>query len=192
MSILIENEVIVKAINEIKPYLKNPRVNQQTVDLLVKIIPKVGFNVPIVIDQHGVIVKGHARYNAAMRLGMEEVPCIVTHASAKAIRADRITDNKIQEFTQWDKTKLMDEVGDVDFEALGLDLTEFGLGQMEAEAMTSFDLDDGEVKDNRKKKTMVTIHFKHADEFREHEEEIRAFLDRFDHTEVSVGLDESE
>ena len=32
--------------------------NEKTVDLLVKYIPKVGFNVPLVLDRNNVIVKG--------------------------------------------------------------------------------------------------------------------------------------
>lgn len=190
MGILIENEIIIKPINEIKPYLKNPRVNQQTVDLLVKIIPKVGFNVPLVIDSKGVIVKGHARYSAALKLGMDALPCIVTHASAKAIKADRLTDNKIQEFTTWDTAMLKEEVGDVDFDSLGLDVADFGLAEdVNLDIMHESEIDAGEVQDNREKPVSVVIHFKNADEFRDNEEEIRAFLDSYESVDVRVGAD---
>ena len=74
----IVNQIVMKKISEVKPYVRNPRKNDKTVNLLVEIIPKVGFNVPLVIDRNGIIVKGHARYSAAIRLGMEEIPCVVT------------------------------------------------------------------------------------------------------------------
>lgn len=97
----IVDQIIMKKLNEIKPYFRNPRKNDKTVDMLVKVIPQVGFNVPILIDKNGVIVKGHARYKAAFKLGMEEVPCVVTNATEEQINLDRITDNKISELSEW-------------------------------------------------------------------------------------------
>ena len=121
------NEIVMKRINEIKPYVRNPRKNNKTVDLLCKIIPKVGFNVPLVIDEKGTIVKGHARYTAAIRLGMEEVPCIITHADEEAIKADRIADNKISEFSEWVNDELLHELDMIDFD---IDFSELGFPTM--------------------------------------------------------------
>lgn len=121
--IRVENEIVMKKLNEVKPYVRNPRKNDKTVELLCKIIPKVGFNVPLVIDENGIIVKGHARFTAAIRLGMEEVPCIITHADAEAIRADRIADNKISEFSEWVNEELMHEIDAIDFD---FDFSELG------------------------------------------------------------------
>lgn len=121
--IRIENEIVMKRLNEIKPYIRNPRKNDKTVELLCKIIPKVGFNVPLVIDENGIIVKGHARFTAAIRLGMEEVPCIITHADPEAIKADRIADNKISEFSEWVNEELMHEIDMIDFD---FDFSELG------------------------------------------------------------------
>lgn len=119
----VEKEIVMKKLSEIKPYIRNPRKNAKTVELLCKIIPKVGFNVPLVIDQNGVIVKGHARFTAAIRLGMEEVPCIITHADPEAIKADRIADNKISEFSEWVNEELMHEIDMIDFD---FDFSELG------------------------------------------------------------------
>ena len=80
----IVNQIVMKKISEVKPYVRNPRKNDKTVNLLVEIIPKVGFNVPLVIDRNSIIVKGHARYAAAIRLGMEEIPCVVTDADERS------------------------------------------------------------------------------------------------------------
>lgn len=190
--IRIENEIVIKPINQIKPYLKNPRTNEKTIELLTKIIPIVGFNVPLVIDSKGVIVKGHARYNAALRLGMEELPCIITHASAKAIKADRLTDNKIQEFTHWDTMRLKDEVGDVDFAELGIDVYEFGFEEMDFDTLTLEETDGGTVPDNTKRPITVTITFKNSDEFRTDEERIRKFLQSYEKTETVVELSGDE
>ena len=106
----IVKRIVMKKISEIKPYVRNPRKNDKTVNLLVEIIPKVGFNVPLVIDRNGVIVKGHARYAAAIRLGMEEVPCVVTDADEETIKLDRLADNRISEFSEWINDELLHEI----------------------------------------------------------------------------------
>lgn len=123
MGMMVEDEIVFKKISEIKPYIRNSRKNAKTVELLCKLIPKVGFNVPLVIDEKGVIVKGHARYGAAIKLGMEELPCIITHADEEAVRADRILDNKISEFSEWMNDEVLQEIEsidtDIDFSELG-------------------------------------------------------------------------
>lgn len=126
MAMIVEDKIVFKHISEIRPYIRNPRRNEKTIELLCELIPKVGFNVPIVIDQYGIIVKGHARYGAAIRLGMEKVPCIVSHASEEAIKADRITDNKISEFSEWVNEELEQEIADLDF-----DLSDLGFSKEE-------------------------------------------------------------
>jgi len=122
--IRIEKELVMKKISEIKPYVRNPRKNDKTVEQLCKIIPIVGFNVPLTIDPDGVIIKGHARFTAAIRLGMKELPCIVSHASPDEIKADRITDNKISELSEWVTDELKHELDmlniDFDFSEIGL------------------------------------------------------------------------
>lgn len=123
----IVNQIVMKKLNEVKPYFRNPRRNDKTVEMLVKVIPQVGFNVPILIDKDGVIVKGHARYKAAFRLGMEEVPCVVTNANEEQIKLDRITDNKISELSEWLTEGLEHEIDMLDISFNGiledLDLT---------------------------------------------------------------------
>ena len=120
----IVNQIVMKKFNEVKPYFRNPRRNDKTVEMLVKVIPQVGFNVPILIDKDGVIVKGHARYKAAFKLGMEEVPCVVTNASEDQIKLDRITDNKISELSEWLDEGLAHEIDmlDISFENILGDL----------------------------------------------------------------------
>lgn len=124
MSIDTVSRIIMKPIDEVIPYEKNPRKNSKTVELLCKAIPKVGFNVPLVLDHDNVIVKGHARWLAAKRLGMTEVPCVISDASPEMIKADRITDNKVFEFSQWVQEELLHEVDMLD---IGFDPKEFDL-----------------------------------------------------------------
>ncbi len=100
------NEIMMVSPLSLKPYWRNPRINDETVDALVEVLPVIGFNVPIVVDKEGVIVKGHARYSAAIKLGMELVPVIVSDNSDEINRLDRIADNRVFEVTRWDEKEL--------------------------------------------------------------------------------------
>ena len=137
----VSDEIIMKPISEVKPYVRNPRKNDKTVKLLVDIIPKVGFNVPLVIDKNGIIVKGHARYAAAIQLGMTEIPCVVTDADEEAIKLDRIADNKISEFSEWVTDELLHEV---DMLNIDFDLEELGLPSAHFDDIPEPDFGDGE------------------------------------------------
>lgn len=136
----IVSDIIMMPIDKIVPYEKNPRRNSKTVELLCEILPEVGFNVPLVLDENNVIVKGHARYLAAQRLGMTEVPCVISHASPDEIKADRIADNKVFEFSTWVQEELQHEVDMLD---LNFDPEKFGLPKLELPDMEfDFDFDD--------------------------------------------------
>ena len=137
----IVKKIVMKKISEVRPYVRNPRKNDKTVDLLVEVIPKVGFNVPLVIDKAGVIVKGHARYAAAIRLGMTEIPCVVTDADEETIRLDRLTDNKISEFSEWIDDELLHELDTLNLD-IDIDLESFGL------PISFDDFDDGGLLDD--------------------------------------------
>ena len=67
-------KIEIRALSEIKPYDKNPRINDQAVDAVAESIRRFGFRQPIVIDGNTVIVCGHTRWKAAQRLGLEKVP----------------------------------------------------------------------------------------------------------------------
>jgi len=135
----VSKKIVMKPITEVKPYVRNPRKNEKTVKLLVDIIPKVGFNVPLVIDKNGIIVKGHARYAAAIQLGMDSVPCVVTDADEEAIKLDRIADNKISEFSEWVTDELLHEV---DMLNIDFDLTELGLPSVAFDDIPEPDFDE--------------------------------------------------
>jgi ParB-like chromosome segregation protein Spo0J len=61
-------EIVLKNINEIKPYWRNPRNNERTITSLIESIKKFGFKVPIVVDKDFVIITGHSRHTAALQL----------------------------------------------------------------------------------------------------------------------------
>lgn len=121
----IINEIKLIPINQIKPYHRNVRKNDVTVSKLVDLIPKVGFNVPIVLDHNNVIIKGHSRWKAGIRLRLEKLPCVYSNASEESIKLDRLSDNKVQEFSQWDDELLKSELVSLNLD-FAFDLSDLG------------------------------------------------------------------
>ena len=118
-------QIIDKKIDEIKPYENNPRKNDDAVEAVANSIKEFGFKVPIVIGKDGIIVCGHTRYKASMKLGLETVPCIVADdLTPEQVKAFRLADNKVAEKAEWDFDLLGDELDDIlniDMEAFGFD-----------------------------------------------------------------------
>ena len=126
--------IIEKKLDEIKPYSKNPRKNEEAVPFVKNSIEKFGFKVPIVIDKKGTIVAGHTRYKAAVELGMETVPCVVADdLTQDQIRAFRIADNKTGEKAAWDNDLLGEELKSLMDK---IDFTDFGFGDFEISILT--------------------------------------------------------
>jgi hypothetical protein len=67
-------QVELRPISSIRPYESNPRINDAAVDAVAASIKEFGFRQPIVVDEQGVIIVGHTRYKAALKLGLETVP----------------------------------------------------------------------------------------------------------------------
>lgn len=67
-------EIEERPIASIKPYENNPRVNDAGVDAVAASILEFGFRQPVVVDESDVIIVGHTRYKAAVKLGLETVP----------------------------------------------------------------------------------------------------------------------
>lgn len=107
--------IIDLSVDELIPYENNPRKNDEAVDKVALSISAFGFKVPIVIDANNVIVTGHTRLKAAKKLGLKTVPCIkADDLNEKQIKAFRLADNKVAEFSEWDEEKLMKELEALD------------------------------------------------------------------------------
>lgn len=117
-----EMKIEYKNIEDIIPYENNPRKNDDAVDYVANSIKEFGFKVPIIVDKDNVIVTGHTRYKASSKLGLEKVPVIYADdLTEEQIKAFRIADNKVSEFSTWDLDKLEIELGELDF-----NMSEFG------------------------------------------------------------------
>lgn len=122
--------IIEMDIDKVIPYENNPRKNDEAVDKVALSISAFGFKVPIVLDANNVVVTGHTRLKAAKKLGLSKVPCILADdLTEEQIRAFRLTDNKVAEFSQWDEDKLMQELEELE----NVDMSLYGFDELEAE-----------------------------------------------------------
>lgn len=126
---------------ELIPYANNPRNNDgEAVDRVAASIAEYGFKSPIIVDKDNIIIAGHTRYKAAKKLGIDEVPIIKADDLTPAqIKAYRIADNKVAEYSSWDNELLsleLEKLQELDFD---LDLT--GFEDWEIESLLSADDD---------------------------------------------------
>ena len=109
-------EIVYKKVNDIKEYEENARKNSSGVSKVAESIREFGFLQPIVLDKNNVILAGHTRLKAALKLGMEEVPCITHNLSEDDARLARIIDNKSHEYATWDVEKLHKELNTINLD----------------------------------------------------------------------------
>jgi ParB-like chromosome segregation protein Spo0J len=102
-------------IGKIIPYGRNPKTHpKEQIDKLSNQILAHGFDQPIVVDKNGVIIKGHGRLLAALKLGWTHAPVIVRDdLKPNQVRLARIADNKLAD-TPWITEHLKDELQDLD------------------------------------------------------------------------------
>jgi hypothetical protein len=115
-------------LDRVRPYEQNPRViPDAAIEKVAASINAFGWRQPIVVDDDGIILAGHTRYQAAMRLGLECVPVhVASGLSPEAARAYRLADNRTHEEARWHP------------DTLNLELHELGATGFEL-ALTGFD-----------------------------------------------------
>ena len=86
-------QIELRPIDQIKPYPGNPRQNDEAVDAVAASLKEFGFRQPIVVDAEGIIIVGHTRYKAALKLGLKQVPVhVATDLTPAQVKAYRIAD----------------------------------------------------------------------------------------------------
>lgn len=135
-------------ITEIKPYENNPRKNEEAVDEVASSIKAFGFKNPIIVDKDMVIIAGHTRLKAALKLGLTMVPVIVaSDLNPDQANALRLADNKTAEIAKWDKKKLEEELKQINWEILGINMTDVGFDDIfasEFQEVVDDDFDEGQ------------------------------------------------
>lgn len=102
-------------VKDLVPYENNPRKNDSAVEAVVESIRQCTYITPIIVDEKHVILAGHTRYKALVKLGIEEVQCLICDGLTEEQKKKyRYLDNKTGEKATWDLMKLETELEGVD------------------------------------------------------------------------------
>lgn len=139
-------------VEAIVPNPKNAnRHSIEQIERLTKLIKYQGFRNPLIVSNRtGFLVVGHGRLEAAINLGMKQVPVIKQDFENEAQEyAYLVSDNEIARWSELDKQSVFEnmETLDLDIEMLGIenfedidpmevDLPEIGEGDKEDQKMT--------------------------------------------------------
>ena len=130
-------KAVMTSIDDICPYENNPRRNDKAVDAVANSIRDFGFKNPIIVDKNNVIISGHTRRLAAIKLGLKEVPVIVgDDLTDEQVRAFRLADNRVAELAVWDEDLLREEMA----KAIDMDLTDYGFDPEKIEKIVREDI----------------------------------------------------
>jgi DNA modification methylase len=128
-------EFALVSVRKLRPNKRNARTHpQKQIRQIENSYRRFGWTNPIIIDENNAILAGHGRYQAALQLGLSEVPVIVVAGLSDAEkRALALADNKIAANAGWDRQLLAEELSDLakllpdcnlDLEITGFDTAE--------------------------------------------------------------------
>jgi DNA modification methylase len=123
----------IRPIGEIIPFAGNARTHsEEQVAQVVKSIQEFGWTNPILVGADQVIIAGHARLEAALRLSMTDVPVIVLpHLTDAQRRALVIADNQIAANAGWDDAVLREQLDTLQGDDFDLSLLGFSQDELD-------------------------------------------------------------
>ena len=114
---MVKKEFVTLPLDEIIPYEKNPRINDDAVADTMESIKQCENLDPIEIDEKNVILSGHTRLKALKKLGYTETECVrYSGLSEDRKKKYRILANKVAEKSKWDIDLLAGELEGLDFD----------------------------------------------------------------------------
>ena len=133
-------------IDRLIPYARNARTHSKEQILQLRSsLREFGFVNPIIVDKDLNIIAGHGRVLAAKAEGLTEIPCVFAEYLTDAQkRAYILADNRLALSAGWDEELLALEFGELKDLGFDLELTGFGLDEIEK----LFAADGKEVQDD--------------------------------------------
>jgi DNA modification methylase len=131
-------QVEYRSVASLIPYANNARIHTKLqLKKLKRSIQKFGWTNPLLVDRAGNVLCGHGRLEAAIALGMEEVPTIcIDHLSDAEKRGYVLADNALAEKSGWSKELLASELqGLID---LGFDVELTGFDTLDIDGFLAF------------------------------------------------------
>jgi ParB-like chromosome segregation protein Spo0J len=127
-------KIVQIKIDKLKPYKNNARTHSnEQIKQIIGSIEEFGFTNPLLIDKSNNIIAGHGRLEAAKKLKMEEIPCIILdNLTEVQRRALILADNKIALNASWSIAILKSEIMEIE----GINLEVLGFSDVEIEELT--------------------------------------------------------
>lgn len=126
-------------LGKIKPYPNNPKTHPpEQVTLLASLLKRWGADQAIVVDEDGVILKGHGRRLAALEAGLKAFRVIQrVGLSETEKQAMRIADNQVPLLGGWDRTLIQGELSSLKLVGFNIPLLGFPEAQLRAFGVSS-------------------------------------------------------
>ncbi len=131
-SVNLADKIVMRPVGALVPYASNSRTHTaEQISLIARSIETFGFTNPILVDGEKGIIAGHARLQAAQKLGLSQVPTIeLSWLTPEERQALVIADNQLAiTGSGWDPEMLRLELGDL--KELGFDLALTGFSDIE-------------------------------------------------------------
>jgi hypothetical protein len=125
--------LIQKKPEDLQPYPFNARKHSDwQINSLAKMIREVGYIDPVIVDENDMVLAGHARVMAAMKVGMPLIPTItVVGLSTSQKKAYVLAANRLAENATWDESLLQQEIGAIFAENNEFDFSSIGFNKDE-------------------------------------------------------------
>jgi len=167
------------------PYEKNAKIHtEKQVNNIATSISRFGWQQDTAITKDNVVVIGHGRRLAAIKLGCEmpfhRVNKNADELTEEDIRELRLADNETNRETGYDFAILEEELEGLDFEGFDFD---FNIDVTPKDET----IEGGEIEDRTDEKVAVKIIFENSREWRKSEAKIRDVVDGIENVSVSVG-----
>lgn len=135
-------------IKDLIPYARNARTHsEEQISQVAASIKEFGFLAPIIIAEDNTILCGHGRFYAAMKLGLDKVPCIKEeYLTETQRRAYILADNKLAMNAGWDNEMLAVEISEL--QGADFDVALTGFDEMEIADLFAGDSDAEATDDN--------------------------------------------
>jgi DNA modification methylase len=115
------------------PYARNARkIPQKAIDKVAASLQEFGWQQPLVVDKHGVLIAGHTRLAAAQKLNMSTVPVHIAQSLTEGqVKAYRLMDNRSHQESEWDFALIGPELVDLQAMSIDLQLTGFDVSELD-------------------------------------------------------------
>jgi hypothetical protein len=129
------HKVEFRAPNRLRPYERNPLQHpEEQIDLIVRSIREFGFTVPVLTDEDYMILAGHGRQLAALRMKLDTIPVIRKFGLSAAQKIAYImADNQIARTADFDAGMIAEELKRLANEYSDFDLGVIGFGDAEVQ-----------------------------------------------------------